>query len=368
MAGSPWGGSEELWTRAAVSLAQQGVPIAASVHGWPELDRRIVDLRRAGIDLRPRPVKPSLMTLVRRRLSGKTPIVFDIEGSFGRMSPSLVLISNGYAFPPIELAEMCIARNWPFVTLAHSNFSGWWIGDELAARFRTVLPLARQCLFVSEANRRQAERQIGQEIGNARIVRNPPAIDISAPLAWPSQANGEICMASVGHLFPTEKGQDILLDVLAQPLWRGREWRLTFYGKGPNRDVLERLVARQGLQDRIFFGGHVAIEEIWRRNHVLLMPSRYEGMPLTVVEAMMCGRPVVATNVGGIAEVVEDGSTGFMAVAPVAQCFGDALDRMWSDRDKLEAMGRRAATRIRQIMPSDPVAAFVEQLKSFAKL
>src|ERR1700719_68731 len=116
----PWGGSEELWTRTAVLLAKQGVPVAASVQGWPQLDSRIIETSRAGVDLRLRPSKSSIASLARRYMSGKEKVVYDIERSFGNASPALVVISNAYGTPPTEIAEMCIARGWPFVILTHS--------------------------------------------------------------------------------------------------------------------------------------------------------------------------------------------------------------------------------------------------------
>jgi glycosyltransferase involved in cell wall biosynthesis len=366
MVGSPWGGSEELWTRTAVLLTQQGVSVAASIHGWPQLDRRITQLPRLGVDVQLRPYKPSLISYARRYMSGESQIAFDIRCSFGNASPDLVVISNGTVFSPIELVEMCIDRRWPFATIAHSNFPVW-PSDEMAARLRKALPLARRCFFVSEANLALAERQLGFNFNNAEIVRNPVVIEIDSPIPWPPHTSEyELRMACVGNLYPTEKGQDILLDVLAKPCWTERNWRLTFYGNGPNRNVLERLVRRLKLGDRVSFGGYVAPETIWNENHILVMPSRYEGMPLAVVEAMFCGRPVVATNVGGNSEVIKDGITGFLAEAAAVETFGSTLERMWGQRDRLEEIGKLAAASIRRFIPNDPVGIFAEKLKSLA--
>jgi glycosyltransferase involved in cell wall biosynthesis len=369
MGGSAFGGSEELWTRTARLLAQQGVRVAASVQGWPELDRRITDLARAGVDLRPRPLTPSLMGQIRRYASGQPRIVLDVERSFGGALPNLVVISNGTVLPPIELAELCIAKSWRFVTVAHSNSPYQWPSDELAARWRKVLPVARRCFFVSDAIRDLAQWQLGYDIENAEIVRNPLLVKSKSPLPWPSQAvEQELRMACVGTLFPNEKGQDILLEALARPCWRLRNWRLTFYGSGPNRDIIDRLVTRFDLKDRVCFGGHVAIEEIWQTNHLLVLPSRYEGAPMVTVEAMWCGRPVVATNVGFNPQLIKDGVTGFLAEAAVAECFGKALERMWVQRDRLEDIGRFAAVGIRDFVPNDPIGIFVEKLKSIAEI
>jgi glycosyltransferase involved in cell wall biosynthesis len=365
-----------LWTRTAALLAKQGVPVAASVQGWPQLDRRIDELSRLGVDVRPRPIKPSLATLARRyifgppsrRYLGQAQVAFDVERSFGRTSPALVVISNASNTPPLEIAETCIAKGWPFAIVTHSSQPSWWPSGELAAQLRKMLPLARRCFFVAEANRILAEKQIGHVFDNAEIVRNPIIVDRVSTIPWPIEApDHELRMACVGRL-SAEKGLDVLFEVLANSCWMERNWRLTLYGDGPARDVLERLVKRLKLQDRVSFAGHIAVEKIWRDNHVLVMPSRYEGMPLTIVEAMFSGRPVVATNVGGNSELIKDGVTGFLAEAAVAECFGRALERMWVERERLQEMGKLAAAAIREIMPDDPVGIFAEKLKDTANL
>ena len=139
-------------------------------------------------------------------------------------------------------------------------------------------------------------------------------------------------LACVGRLEAGHKGQDILFEILARPTWLARRWHLNLYGDGPNKHGLMRLSDRLGLNDRVTFAGHVsAIEEVWSANHALIMPSRHEGLPLTIVEAMLCGRPVVATNVGGIKELIDDGVTGFLADAPttdsVQNCVRAVLDK-----------------------------------------
>jgi len=368
-AGASRGGSEELWTQAAGLLVKQGVPVAASFQGRrTALDQRISDLSRVGVDLRPRPAKPSLVALARRYMTGNAQITIDVERSLGNLRPSLVVISEGGAFPPIDLVEMCVARSFPFAVVAHGNFE-IWPADDLAARYRKAFSLARRYFFVSEANRAVAEKQLGHLFDNAEIVRNPLTIAIDSPLPWPPAADAdELRMACVGRLDPGTKGQDILLEILAGPDWAKRKWRLTFCGDGYNKDLLKRLVNRLKLNDRVSFAGHVAVEEIWRDHHLLVMPSRHEGMPLALVEAMFSGRPVVATNVGGIAELVKDGFTGFLAEAAVAECFSRALERMWVERDRLQEMGNLAATSIREFLPNDPIGIFARKLKDIAYL
>jgi glycosyltransferase involved in cell wall biosynthesis len=108
-------------------------------------------------------------------------------------------------------------------------------------------------------------------------------------------------------------------------------------------------------------------ERIWQENHALALASRVEGLPLVVVEAMLCGRPVVATNVAGNAEVVEDGTTGFLADAPTAASFGVALERFWERRSGLKGMGETAARAIRKQITAEPAKVFAEKIKLLLK-
>jgi Glycosyl transferases group 1 len=174
--------------------------------------------------------------------------------------------------------------------------------------------------------------------------------------------------AAVRRLTPPQKGRDILLEALARQRWAGRNWHLTLYGDGSYREGLERLIRRLNLSHRVTLAGHVAAEQIWLENHVLVMPSRFEGMPLTIIEAMLCGRPVVATNVAGHSEVIVDGITGFMAEAATAQSLDMALERMWAHRDGLDKMGKAAAASVHKFAPVDPVGVFTEKIKKLADL
>ncbi len=367
MYGSPWGGSEELWSQTALRLSKQGISVAASVHGWPKLHARLLSLSQAGIIVRPRPINPSFATSALRYISGKPRIVLDLEMAFGGALPRLAVMSDGGPLPPIELVEMCIAKGWPFATVGHANSESLWFSDDVAARYRRSLPSARRCFFVSEANRELVETQLGHSFDNAEVVQNPLTIDVERPFPWPSSAvDDELRLACVGRLYPSAKGQDILLHVLAKSRWAERNWRLNLYGDGPQREILERLIRRLNLSDRVAMAGHVPAVQIWRENHVLVLPSRYEGLPLTIVEAMLCGRPVVTTDIAGHSEVINDGVTGFLAEAPAVQSLDKTLERMWQHRDHLENIGKAAEASIRKHLLVDPVGIFTEKVRTLA--
>jgi len=120
-----------------------------------------------------------------------------------------------------------------------------------------------------------------------------------------------------------------------------------------------------GLNDIVIFEGHSKdVASIWIKHHAMILPSRFEGTPLSIIEAMICGRPVVATKVAGIPEIVDDGISGFLADAPSPELLDIAMERFWSNRESLKKMGLNAGERILLKIPSDPVEVFkLEVLK-----
>lgn len=365
----PWSGAEELWSQTATSLASEGYPVAASIWQGALKHPKILELPARGVELWPRPRWYSLRrnpwAWFRSRRNG--PLAFAIERIITARSPALVCFSDGGTFPPLELLELCVSKCIPFVTIEHANNEFVWYTDQLAERHRSALSQALRCFFVSETNRALAQKQIGGEIHNSEVVRNPFSVAYDNSMPWPApQENGEIRFATVGRLWPPSKGQDLLLEALAGPAWRGRQWRLSIYGEGPVLHGLEQLTRGLGLADRVVFAGFSTVEKIWAANHVLVMPSRYEGLPIAMVEAMLCARPVIATNVAGHGEIVEDGVTGFLADAPTARSIAVALERFWARRQEAEFFGKTAAIKIRQLVTAEPVRLFSGKLKRLA--
>lgn len=105
------------------------------------------------------------------------------------------------------------------------------------------------------------------------------------------------------------------------------------------------------------------VEEICRSTHVLVMPSRFEGLPIVIVEAISCGHSVTVIDVACNKEVVQDGVTGFIADAPTAGCIDAALQRFWERRGEAEAIGQEGRRLIRELMRADSVRIFSDTLQ-----
>jgi glycosyltransferase involved in cell wall biosynthesis len=156
----------------------------------------------------------------------------------------------------------------------------------------------------------------------------------------------------------------LLLEVLSLPHWRERKVRVSLIGEGPNERVLRRRTEQLKLTSVEFLGYQDSIEEVWSRHHALVLPSRQEGMPLALVEAMLCGRPCIVTDVAGHKELVRDGINGFLAKAPTVELLEQAMNRAWDNRSRLREMGETAASDVREWVSADPAEDFVRELES----
>jgi glycosyltransferase involved in cell wall biosynthesis len=139
------------------------------------------------------------------------------------------------------------------------------------------------------------------------------------------------------------RDKDILFEVLNDPKWRNRDWRLSLYGKGRDEVYFQELSAFYGLDNRVTFCGQTEdIPEVWHPHHALVLPSRAEKTRLAMVEAMLCARPVIGTAVAGIPEWVRHGRSGFIANAPTVSSYAVALETVWQQRAEWRTMGAHA--------------------------
>lgn len=363
MSTSPWGGSEELWSQAALHLHALGHHVSASVPWWPRLSSKVLALKEQGIKLSVQPSTDASLPLrvwrrVYRRLSGWSPESQWIQ----KDKPDLVCVSNGNYADGLEFLEGSMQLGIPYVSIVQANAECVWPGDADAERLIQAYGAARQSFFVSQRNRQLLETQLGCPLINAQVIRNPFNVRRDAVLSWPDEAQG-LRLACVARLDPSAKGQDLVLEVLGSDRWRDRPITLSFFGAGPMEQGLRRLTSRLGLTERVNFAGHVSrIEDLWATHHALVLPSRYEGLPLALVEAMLCARPAIVTDVAGNSEMVDEGVSGFIAAAPTASHLADALERAWQHRGSWQQIGLAARSAVRARVPDDPAAAFADIL------
>jgi glycosyltransferase involved in cell wall biosynthesis len=359
MEGVPWGGSEVLWSEAARRLACAGEQVAASVRHWPEAPQPVRALQRLGCRIHLRK-QPSLPARALRRLGW---LPHRGLGWLRHFRPDLVVVSLGIHLEGIEVTAACRAFGLRYVLVVQSADEARWPPDVFLDRLSESYRGAARCYFVAANNRRLVETQLAHELPNALVVRNPFNLSYDAAPAWPDDS-GTTRFACVAQLAPVQKGQDLLFEVLRRPEWRERDVSLSLFGTGQNEGTLKRLAEQHGLARVSFPGFATDIEGLWAGHHALLMPSRHEGMPLALIEAMLCGRACVVTDVAGNPELIEDNVTGFLAQAPTVPLVAEAMERAWRRRPEWRQIGARAAEAVRRVVPRDPVGAFVDDLLS----
>jgi glycosyltransferase involved in cell wall biosynthesis len=363
MDGVPWGGSEELWSQSAARLKIAGHDIRASVKFWPQLSEKVVAVGAKGITLYthscPPPRRSRFQRILGRFFSHLHPSDYAWLREF---NPDLAIISQGYNADGFGWASACREAGIPYVIIVHCNSEIWWFQHRLDQALASYKG-AQVVFCVSQKNLDLLRLQLGESLPDAEIVWNPCNVSPEGPLPWP-EGLGPLRLACVGRINPAQKGQDLLLQILAQPEWQARPIELNLYGTGADEQALRRTAEMLHVK-QVHFRGHVSdVKAIWERNHLLVLPSRCEGLPIALVEAMQCGRPAVVTDIGGNAELCVDNHTGFVAPAPTVSLVGEALQRAWDRRNDWCRMGLAARARVEDLVPKDPVEIFCERLKT----
>jgi glycosyltransferase involved in cell wall biosynthesis len=143
-----------------------------------------------------------------------------------------------------------------------------------------------------------------------------------------------------------QKGIDLLLEALAG--LRALSWELLIVGDGPRRETYTAQAAAAGLQGRVRFAGWLtgeALEQAYARANLFVFPSRHEGMPNVVLEAMSSGLPVVASRVAGNEELIDPGVTGLLVPKEDASALREAVRALIGDPAARRAMGQAARRR-----------------------
>lgn len=231
--------------------------------------------------------------------------VLALRRALRRLAPDIVHIN---ATNPKSCRPAIFAALWehmPFLLVDHSPYgsltrSGRWAQRALSRFAARRVAVCAACAF-------DIERTVGLRPASVQVIRNG-VVPLAACAQRPSVADGFV-LGAMGRL-SVEKGIDVLLDAM---VLLGQRFRLRVAGSGPLAAELEAQADRLNLSERVEFLGHRCdVGEFMCSVDLLVLPSRSEGLPLTAIEAMFCARPVVACDVGGVAEVVTAGSTGWL--------------------------------------------------------
>jgi glycosyltransferase involved in cell wall biosynthesis len=200
-------------------------------------------------------------------------------------------------------------------------------------------------IVVSDAVRRSiAASRVGGGMARS-LVTIPNGIDVDGVLRDAGSIRptpiAPMSFGMIGHLKP-EKGPDVLVRAAALVQRERPAAACVIVGGGYQRTEVSRIAARLGVDVRLL-GVRPDARALCARLDVFVMPSRSEGLPVALLEAMALARPIVATTAGGIPEVVRDGETALLVPPEDPEAMADAILRLLDDVDLAARLGAAAA-------------------------
>jgi len=268
--------------------------------------------------------------------------IVDLKRSF---APDLIHINfSGYT----AFFQQMTARYQPAPTLIslHGDLSG--LENNPATVLVRLFQNADWVTAVSETVLAKARRLLPGIVQRSSVVYGTTAIPAVEPLPLPVE---KPCLVAIGRLVH-EKGFDLLLEAVPSILARFPNLSVKLIGDGPERLALEQQAVNLGLQECVEFTGSVPHEDIPTQINtasLVIIPSRYlEAFGLVALEAAWMARPVVATNIGGLAEVVVDGETGRLVTMEAPATLAQAVIDLLTNPATAIQMGRAARARVQE--------------------
>lgn len=372
-----WGGCEELWARSIPGLQKNGIDVIVYKKKINFTHPEFISLKEKKVSLKEldpliskgkENVRKVKRIITQQFLNNKNNghsiniVLESFKKALMSDKPDLMIIAQSINFDGLQFANECLKLNIPYLLIIQKAVDFYWPQLHERAFMKECFLKAEKCFFVSKHNKRLTEEQFGIRIPNSVILSNPIKIHTKfIPFPTPSPVYKLVC---IGRLFILDKGQDILLRILAKPKWRSRPVKVSFAGTGVDEQGLKEMAKLLNVKNIEFLGQVTGIEKLWAEHHALVLPSRSEGLPLCLLEAMAAGRPAIVSNAGGNKELVIDNITGFIAEANET-AFEEAMERAWKRRDHWLSMGQKANEYISAHAGISPEIEFVNHIKSY---
>ena len=234
---------------------------------------------------------------------------------------------------------------------------------------RLVSVVVHRFIAVSDATRRKYVDRLAQPEAKTIVVPNAVELDryhgdsaaarLSTRRRWNIPVDAKV-IGTVARLSP-QKALHVLLEAVPAVMREVPDVQVLIVGDGPERSTLENLAVRLGIASHVHFvGNRTDVPDQLFAMDVFALPSLFEGLPLAILEAMAAGRPVVATAVDGVPEIVEDGVTGFLVSPGDAGSLGRALVRLLQDPAAASRFGEAGRLRAQEFSTEAVIDRVVE--------
>ena len=359
-----WGGSELLWSQTALILSESGYLVKVLLNEKMQLPNSL-EMQFKQQNLLLQKTKGAKLTQFQKLANRFLPYALRFKAQDNRcklieaLQPKLVLVNQGFNFNGVSLMKYLNEKKIDYVSISHAVNELHWPNVSLRKDMLEVFNGSKCNYFVSQDNLEVTQMQLGVKILKVEVVRNPFQVSYQCDFGYPQ--TGGYHLACVGRYEFNAKGQDVILRVLMQDKWKQRPLKVHFFGNGNDLENLQDIVSHFKLSN-VEIHSFTNTEDIWKNMQGLILASRFEGLPISLVEAMLCKRMAIVTNVSGNAEVVSHGETGFIAAAPRPEYLDEALEQAWACRESWEFMGKQAEAHIKTLIPEYPERVFAEKL------
>ncbi|THU41529.1 glycosyltransferase family 4 protein [Niastella caeni] len=355
--GVPWGGSEELWYTSALEAIKRNYEVGVFVYKWDEDPLPIKNLEEKGAMVFKRPRFSSfgkrLINWVSEKLHISKPNSLNPYKEVVSFNPDIIIITDGIYYTADDPWLRSTLKNFKKKYIIVSQGNGPYFKPQDRAETITLFEDAKYVMFVAEQNRRLTFHQLAYELSNSFVIQNPVKLNIFEPIPLPA-VNTTIHCAAVGRFLVSDKGQDMLVAMMAEPYWKNSNIIIHLYGKGEDAAYLTDLIKYYNVAEKVIIEPYTDISSIWQKCHCLLMPSLLEGTPLTLLEALVLGRVCIVTRVGGNDEWVIDGVNGYIVEAPTQSMFSEKLKQAISEKEKWPQIAAEAHRSVMAKLDKNP--------------
>ncbi len=299
-------------------------------------------------------IKVRFETLHQR--SGFDPSVIRDAYLLARKSDIQILESHGYKAHVVCLVLSRLLKI-PWVAYVHG-----WTSENLKVGLYNrlekwiiryadrIVPVSKNLGTRLDLNERDREKLVTIPNAIDRADISPVFSDVRKQLGV---QNGDRLIGVIGRLSP-EKGHGLFIEAFREVLSVADNIRAVFVGDGQELNTLTALIQENALADRIFLAGYQKdVSGFYQACDIIVLPSLSEGMPMVALEAMSFAKPVIATRVGGIPEVVVDDVTGLLVDPLDHKALAKAIVKLLGDEKKMEEYG--FAGRLRVDREFDPM-------------
>lgn len=268
--------------------------------------------------------------------------IADHRAAFGKLAPDVVHVNMGGSLACSTALAALSTLGIPYIMVEH--LPGEISPRRNVALKRSLAKRASAHVAVGRASAQMIEGQLATPPGRVRVILN----GVSVP-GVERPRNTHPVLGVAGRL-ETHKGIDVLLEALcAVP-----DARLLIAGDGSQASQLRARARDLGLTQRVEFIGWVdQIEQLLERIDVFVLPSRWEALPLVLVEAMQAGVPLVATDVGSVADLVEHRTTGLLVPPEDPAALAEAVRWLLADPPRMHRIAAEAQEHARRHFSTD---------------